>query len=155
MGKGAKAKVRISVKDIGSALTLNFNWLIRTIFCCLWVRLWVRDRSHLAKSPLFSIYICRHKSPMLILTHQVPSSTNLNWPSTTKWQPPGWQKLRKGAKGLWRKVWTRTTILSPNMNAILSRYRDSSRITQFLEYCKQKQNLFGSKTVFQYHYCMA
>ena len=28
----------------------------------------------------------------------------------------GWQKLRKGAKGLRRKVWTQTKILSPNIH---------------------------------------
>ena len=27
----------------------------------------------------------------------------------------GWQKLREGAKGVRRKVWTRTKILTPNI----------------------------------------
>ena len=43
------------------------------------------------------------------------------------WSISGWQKLREGTRGLPRKVWTRTNILSPNIRyfvAIYALFRD-------------------------------
>ena len=50
----------------------------------------------------------------------------------------GWQKLREGAKGLSRKVWSWTKILNPYTYAILS--QDLSRSAHFLEDFGQKRS---------------
>ena len=68
----------------------------------------------------------------------------------------GWQKLCEGTKGLRRKVWSRTRILSPNIR-ILSRYQDLLQFTHFLEIFGQKKCFYGSKKVFlgqEVHYYM-
>ena len=68
----------------------------------------------------------------------------------------GWQKLCEGLKGLRRKVWTQTKILSPNIRYFVANW-DLSRFTHFLEIFGQKKCLFRSKTVFlgqEVHYSM-
>ena len=56
----------------------------------------------------------------------------------------GWQKLCEGTKGLRRKVWTWTKILSLTY-AILSRYYDLSRFAHFFEISGQKSAFFWVK----------
>ena len=42
--------------------------------------------------------------------------------TTSYWVWPGWHKLCKGTKGLRRKVWTQTKILSPNIHYFVAIY---------------------------------
>ena len=63
----------------------DLDKLSSSIFCvCEWVSECVRDRNDRPNLHFFNIF--RYKSPLLSL-YQVPSSTNLYWPSTTKYQP--------------------------------------------------------------------
>ena len=71
-------------------------------------------------------------------------------------QGPGWQKLCEGTKGLRRKVWTWTKILSPNICYIVVVLRFVAIYTIFGNLWAKKV-IFGSKTVFlgqEMHYYM-
>ena len=58
------------------------------------------------------------------------------------------QDGRSCAKGLRRKVWTRTKILSSNIYAILLRYYDLSRFAHFLEdFFLVKNNVLGQEVL--------
>ena len=59
----------------------------------------------------------------------------------------GWQKLCEGTKGLHRKVWIRTKILSPNICYFIAILRFVAVCTLF-ESLWEKNCLFRSKTVF-------
>ena len=58
----------------------------------------------------------------------------LNFGSThsvhLSFQHTGWQKLREGAKGLQRKIWSRKKVLSPNIWVILRCWGNSSILCQ-------------------------
>ena len=100
---------------------------------------------HKKKSP-FSV----QSMPWPVSNLSLAASTVLwSWSLLFAW----WQTLCEGTKGLRRKVWTRTKILSPNIRYFVT-------ILRFVAICalfgslRSKEVFFGSKTEFLGHYYM-